>query len=108
MMKFKIKHLGHPFQTIGTAKALAKTHFDLKLFPYCSRRRFRGDSRYELQNVTSGFASRIDNSRDDRELLERFCTAYLKAVEDQQTARETYRLLIGGSSGAISSPAPNI
>ena len=90
-MKFKAKHLRHPFRTIATAKVLAKTYFDVKLFPYRSRLRFWGDSRYELQNVTDGFASRIDNSRDDQELLERICTAYINAVEHQETARETYQ-----------------
>src|SRR2546423_10845449 len=91
MMKIKIKHLRHPFQTIATAKVLAKTYVDVKLFPYRSRLHFRGDSRYELQNVRSGLASRIDNSSDDQELLERICTAYIKAVERQPTAREAYQ-----------------
>jgi hypothetical protein len=91
MMKLKSRHLRHPIQTLATAKNLAKTYFAAKLFPYRSRLRFRGDSRYELQNVTNGFASRIDESGDDRELLDRICTAYIKAVEHQQTAPETYQ-----------------
>jgi len=44
-----------------------------------------------LENVTNGFASRIDDNSDDRELLERICTAYIKAVERQKTAREIYQ-----------------
>ena len=35
--------------------------------------RFKGDHRYDLQNVTDGFASRIDTTDDDTELLERIC-----------------------------------
>jgi len=91
MMKLKTKHLRHPLRSIAMAKALAKTYFDVKSFPYRSRRRFRGDSRYALQNVTSGFESRIDNSGDDQALLERICAAYIKALEHQETAREAHR-----------------
>jgi hypothetical protein len=90
-MKFKIKHLRHPFQTIARAKVLAETYFDIKLFPHRSRLRFRGDPRYELQSVTRGFASRVDNSSDDRELLDRICTAYIKASGHQQTVRDAYQ-----------------
>lgn len=70
---------------------LAKSYLDIKLFPYRSRRRFRGDPRYDLQNVTRGFASRIDDSSEDRVLLERICAAYIKAVDHQKTALESYR-----------------
>jgi hypothetical protein len=90
-MKLKAEHLRHPFRTLAKAKVRAKTYFDVKLFPYRSRLRFRGDPRYQLQNVTLGFESRIDNSSDDRELLQRICAAYIKAVEHQETAGETYR-----------------
>ena len=44
-----------------------------------------------MQNITRGFESRIDSSSDDRELLQRICTAYIKAIEHQETAGETYR-----------------
>jgi putative sugar O-methyltransferase len=70
---------------------LARTYVDVRLFPYRSRLRYRGDPRYTLQNVTNGFASRIDNSSDDQELLDRVCTAYIKAVERQKRAREIYQ-----------------
>jgi putative sugar O-methyltransferase len=90
-MKLKAKHLRHPFRTLASAKVMTKTYFDLKSFPYRSRIRFRGDSRYVLQNVTDGFTSRIDNSSDDRELLERICSAYVKAAEHQRTALESYQ-----------------
>jgi putative sugar O-methyltransferase len=87
----KAKHLRHPFRSITAAKVLAKTYFDVKLFPYRSRLRFRGDSRYQLQNVTEGFSSRIDDSSNDQQLLERICSAYIKAIEHQETAPETYQ-----------------
>jgi putative sugar O-methyltransferase len=54
-------------------------------------RRFRGDARYDLQNVTKGFISRIDETGDDTGLLERICTAYIKAVEQQQLAPDAYK-----------------
>lgn len=94
-MRLKSRHLRHPLSTLvstlARAKFLAKTYFDVKSFPYRSRLRFRGDSRYQLQNLTTGFASRIDDSSDDQEWLERICAAYIKATDDQKTAPETYQ-----------------
>ena len=90
-MRLKAKHLRHPFQTIGKARVLATTYLDVRLFPYRSRLRFRRDPRYALQNVTNGFAPRVDNSSDDSELLDRICTAYIKAVESQKVARDIYQ-----------------
>ena len=54
-------------------------------------RRFRDDARFDLQNVTEGFISRIDETTDDTELLERICTAYIRAVTQQQFAPKTYK-----------------
>jgi putative sugar O-methyltransferase len=90
-MRLKAKHLRHPLRTIEKAKFLAKTYFDVKSFPYRSRLRFREDSRYQLQNLTAGFASRIDDSSADQELLERICSAYIRATEDQKTAPENFQ-----------------
>ena len=90
-MRLKAKHLRHPFRTMATAKVLLKTYLDVKLFPYRSRLRYRGDPRYKLQNITEGFASRIDNSDNDEQLLERICAAYIKAAEHQEAARKTYQ-----------------
>jgi hypothetical protein len=47
-------------------------------------RRFRGDSRYDLQNVTRGFTSRLDSSSDDTDLLERICRAYARSVSNPE------------------------
>ena len=54
-------------------------------------RRFRGDARYDLRNVTHGFVSRIDDAADDAALLQRICTAYIKAVEQQPFASTIYQ-----------------
>ncbi len=90
-MRLKARHLRHPLSTLARAKFLAKTYFDVKSFPYRSRLRFLGDSRYQLENVTTGFASRVADSSDDRALLERICAAYIKATDNQKAAPEAYQ-----------------
>ena len=86
----KLKYLRHPFRTASAAKTLLSTRFSMWKFAAHGARRFRGDARYNPQNVTDGFISRIDNSDDDAELLDRICTAYIKAVEKQKSAPKTY------------------
>jgi putative sugar O-methyltransferase len=54
------------------------------------RRRFRGDIRYDLDNVSRGFAPRLPNRYSDEILLDRICTAYIRAVERQQEAQSVY------------------
>ncbi len=87
----KFKYLRHPFQTANAAKALFAARLSMWKFAAHGERRFRGDARYDLQNVTDGFISRIDETGDDAELLERICTAYIRAVKQQQFAPETYK-----------------
>jgi putative sugar O-methyltransferase len=87
----KLKHLRHPFRTVSTAKNLFAARWSMWRFADHGARRFRGDPRYDLQNVTDGFRSRLDNSGGDDELLERICAAYIKAVEKQQFAHEIYK-----------------
>jgi putative sugar O-methyltransferase len=87
----KIKHLRHPFQTANAAKALLSTRFNMWRFAAHGERRFRGDARYNLQNVTDGFKSRLDDSRDDGEILERICEAYIRAERREQSVPETYK-----------------
>jgi putative sugar O-methyltransferase len=43
-----------------------------------------------LQNVTDGFASRVEERTDDTAVLERICTAYIKATEQQRFAKQVY------------------
>jgi len=87
----KLKYLRHPFQTANAAKALFAARLSMRTFAAHGERRFRDDARYDLQNVTDGFVSRIDETGDDAELLERICTAYIRAVKQQQFAPETYK-----------------
>jgi putative sugar O-methyltransferase len=87
----KLKYLRHPFQTANAAKAMFAARLNMWQFANHGKRRFRNDPRYDLQNVTNGFASRIDETGDDTELLERICTAYIRAMKQQQLAPETYK-----------------
>jgi putative sugar O-methyltransferase len=87
----KLKHLRHPFRTVSTAKSFFAARWSMWRFADHGARRFRGDPRYDLQNVTEGFRSRLDDSGADDELLERICTAYIKAVKQQQFASRIYK-----------------
>lgn len=87
----KLKHLRHPFRTASTAKGLCAARWSMWRFANHGARRFKGDPRYDLQNVTDGFRSRLDDSGGDDELLERICTAYIKAVKQQQFASKIYK-----------------
>lgn len=91
MMKLKIKHLLHPLRTAAVAKNLATRYLNMKRFADHSKRHFRGDARYDLQNVTNGFISRIDESSDDTEVLKRICAAYIRATKQQQLVSEVYQ-----------------
>jgi hypothetical protein len=91
MFMVKLKYLRHPFQTVNAAKALLLTRFNMWKFATHGERRFRGDARYDLKSVSDGFASRIDCSADDTEILERICAAYIRAVNQQKLVPETYK-----------------
>ncbi len=87
----KLKHLRHPLRTASTAKGLFTARWSMWRFANHGARRFKGDPRFDLQNVTEGFRSRLDDSSDDDELLERICTAYIKSVKQQQFAPKIYK-----------------
>jgi hypothetical protein len=75
---------------IQRAKARIAAHIDVWTFGRQGRRRFRGDARYDLRNVTNGFRSHIEEAVDDTPLLERICAAYNHAMEAQKTAPGAY------------------
>jgi hypothetical protein len=87
----KMKHLRHPLRTANAVRGRVAAYLDRKRFVDRGERRFRGDARYNLRNVTNGFVSRIDDASDDTALLERICAAYIKAVEQQPFAAEIYQ-----------------
>ncbi len=87
----KLKYVRHPLQTAKAAKAMFAARLSMWRFGAHGERLYRGDARYDLQNVTNGFISCIDETDDDTQLLERICTAYIKAVKQQQFVPEAYR-----------------
>jgi len=87
----KLQHLRRPIQTAHAFKDLLETRLNMWRFANHGARRFKGDARFDLQNVTDGFLNRIDESTSDTELLERVCSAYIRAVKQQERAPEAYR-----------------
>jgi hypothetical protein len=80
-----------PIRVAKTGRSFFTTRFKMwKFATYCDRR-FRGDLRYDLQAVTHGFLSRVDESNDDSELLGRICEAYIRAVKQQPLAPQAYQ-----------------
>ena len=87
----KLKYFRHPLQTASAAKAMFAARLNMWKFANHGKRRFRNDPRYDLQNVTNGFMSSIDETSDDTEVLERICAAYILAIKQQQLAPESYK-----------------
>jgi putative sugar O-methyltransferase len=87
----KLKYLRHPLRTFSNAKSLLTARLSMLSFSYHGRRKFRGDARYNLKNVTDGFDPHLDDQGDDTELLERICTAYIKTVEREGSASDAYK-----------------
>ena len=58
-------------------------HFEMRAFADRADRQFAEDLRYNLQNVTAGFAGRLDNDADDTALLQRICAAYQATIHHQ-------------------------
>jgi hypothetical protein len=87
----KFKYLRHPLQTATAAKGMLTARLNMWRFAAHGVRHFKDDPRFNLQNVTDGFASHIDESDDDTELLERICEAYIKSVRQQQFVSDVYQ-----------------
>jgi len=87
----KLKYLRHPLRTLGRAKGLFDARLSMRSFANHGRRKFKGDPRYNLQNVTDGFAPHLDTAGDDTELLERICTAYIRTVARQEDIADMYK-----------------
>ena len=86
MTRIKLMRFRHPFRTAQALKIRLQAHLGMRRFAGESAKRYTGDPRYHPQNVTDGFASRMDDSSDDTALLERICSAYNRAHEDEQAA----------------------
>ena len=89
-MKLKWKHLRHPFRTMRSAAVLLANLWKSASLIHRGRRRFLGDIRYDLENVSNGFAPRLIDLNSDEMLLDRICTAYIRSIERQQSAPRVY------------------
>lgn len=90
-MLLKTTHLVHPLRTAMLARNKIHAHFAIRRFAGESQQHFHDDPRYKVENVTKGFASRIDNAGNDTELLDRISVAYIKASGQQQFASSTWQ-----------------
>jgi len=91
MFRPKIKHVRHPIRTLTTATKLLAIYVDIWRFGRHSYRAYRRDIRFNLDNVSRGFAAHCDDSCDDTEILRRICKAYARAIKDEPFAPEAYR-----------------
>lgn len=66
-------------------------YLDIKCTGDRNDRRYLGDARYDLENVSKGFAPRFEDPSSDTEILERICAAYARAAERERSAPEVYR-----------------
>jgi hypothetical protein len=90
-MKPRMKHLRHPLRAAAAARNLLALYLNIKSFGDRSHRSYRGDARYDLMNVSNGFASRLEDSCGDDEVLDRICSAYVKAAQGERFAAEEYQ-----------------
>src|SRR5277367_5462401 len=90
-MKLKIKHLRHPIRAAAIAGKMATVYLDIRRLGNRGRRQFKGDVRYNLANVSRGFASHISDLSTDARLLERICTAYNRTLQQAQCAPDAYQ-----------------
>lgn len=90
-MRLKLKHLRHPIRAAALARQVASVYLDIRRFGSRGGRRFKGDARYDLDNVSRGFAPRVSDAKADARLLERICTAYNRTIEQECFAPEAYQ-----------------
>jgi hypothetical protein len=90
-MKLRMKHLRHPLRTATAARDLLALYLNIKSLGDRSHRHYLGDARYDLMNVTNGFASRLEESCGDCKVLERICAAYIEAARRERFAAEEYQ-----------------
>jgi hypothetical protein len=90
-MRLKLKHLRHPIHTANVAKTLVAQRWNTWRFADRAERHFANDARYDLRSVAEGFAARIDDQSLDAALLERICTAYIKAAKQEPLVPEAYK-----------------
>jgi hypothetical protein len=86
----KLNNLIHPLRAARKAKASTAAHIRIWKFGNHGRKRFRGDPRYDLQNVSRGFAPSGEQASDDTALLERISAAYSASLACQTAESRPY------------------
>lgn len=89
-MRLKTKHLCHPVQAAKIAKNLAAKYLNAAMLSYQGTRRFSGGPQYGLQCIVKVPAPCVVGEDDDSALLDRICTAYIKATGEQKNAAAVY------------------
>jgi hypothetical protein len=102
----KISHLFHPVRSARLMRDRVTQYSALRSAVDFSQKKYGHDPRYCLEHVPDGFAERLTEDGDDTVLLERICTAYLKAMTRQPaseafTATSWWRLVAAGSLGPV-------
>jgi hypothetical protein len=90
MPNSSLTNISHPLHRARKAKSWLAAHVHMWRFGNHGRSRFKEDSRYDLQRVTSGFADRIEEVSDDPSLLERICAAYNKTESEPHSVLSAY------------------
>jgi hypothetical protein len=87
----KLKYLRHPIRTATSARSMVAARLHMRRFAFHGKRHFANDSRYDLDSVTNGFAPHPDDGAHETTLQKRITSAYVKAVEQEQSAPEAYK-----------------
>ncbi|MGB6687464.1 MAG: putative sugar O-methyltransferase [Terracidiphilus sp.] len=80
----------HPLRTAAAARDIIANYYKIVALGDRYRRLYRADARYDLKAVSDGFEARCANSSDDKDILERVCTAYNKAIQLSRSVSGTY------------------
>jgi hypothetical protein len=89
-MKSASKYLRDPVQTLRSAGLRCRTAWTNRKLLCRGGHHFKGDPRYDLDAVTRGFSDRIGDNGSDRQLLERICRAYSRAMSREHVAPGKY------------------
>jgi putative sugar O-methyltransferase len=87
-----LKLLLRPARLAKAVRSRLARAVDLRSAVDLGKKRFINNPAYKPELVPAGFAAHGHNSDDDTALLERICTAYIKAKECQQSVSETFRV----------------
>src|SRR5581483_8134118 len=89
MLKFR--HVRHPIFSARAVKERLAARLELRGVAERGERRYGGDPRYDLENVTNGFADHSADLTDDGDQIWRICQAYRKAITQQEAEPPEYR-----------------